>query len=85
MIREQYYSWNGVPVMVEWFDGPVDVSAYSSPAEHPTGKVPEGERHALVSLCSDRTSGWWASEDAVDEHTKPLGPTTGESSIGIDE
>lgn len=87
MTTHQFYTWNGLPVRVEWYDatdGELDVSAITAPAKHPDGIIPEGERHALVELLVSKQRGWWASEKAVEEHAEPIGPAVGESAVGLE-
>lgn len=80
MSDHNFYVWDGIPVRIEWWDatgdtGEIGVSAITDPAEHPTGTIPVGERHALVEICGGRGDGFWATEEAVEEHAERIGPT----------
>lgn len=72
-----YYQWNGQPIAVDVYDGEKgawDVSTMTSPAEHATGTVPEGETHYLCRLIGSRHDGWWATEESFVENAEPIGP-----------
>lgn len=72
----EYYDWNGHAIEVETFDardvsGGIDVTPIVSPAEHPTGRVPEGSIHYLCALVAGN-GGFWATEEAFHERAEPL-------------
>lgn len=70
----EYYNWHGVPIEVEVWDA-TDGNAWDFPEElgHPTGRVPEGERHYLCRiLTTDKRREFWATEEAFAEHADPL-------------
>jgi hypothetical protein len=72
-----YYDWRGHPVGVEWFDatdGEIDVYFLYDVAEHPTGYVPEGEVHALVTFCYGGGGGFWVERERFLADAEPLVP-----------